>query len=106
MSSTTTNKQLLEQIRKEQRDNAEKMFQNAQIMSNFMNKQEGLNVKLISYLESNDATKQEGAIEKLDRVEKQLLNLESKIDKKIAYFTGAGLAVLTIGKWVISKIFI
>lgn len=106
MSETLTNKQLLEQIREEQRENAELMFQNAQMFSNFMNKQERLNTKLVGYLESNDATKQEGVIEKLGRVEKQVVDLKTSIDKKIAYFTGAGLVLVSVGKWVISKIFI
>lgn len=100
-----TSKEILQQIRQTQKENAEAFFKYAQNMSNFMNKQEGINAKFSQYLESNSATNQEGAIEKLDRVEKHLFKLEHKIEKKIAFFTGAGIAIWTIGKWAIAKLF-
>ena len=104
MSDTLTNKQLLEEIRREQKENAEMMFKNAQMFSNFMNAQESINTKWSIYLETSSTS--EGAITKLDRVEKELISLKTSIDKKIAYFTGAGIVVLTVGKWMISKIFV
>ena len=101
-----TNKQLLEQIRLEQKDSSEKFFEYAQTMSNFMNRQSELNIKWNNYLESNSATNQEGVVEKLDRVEKTLIEYKSSIDKKIAFVTGACIAVFSIGKWLIAKIFV
>ena len=102
MPKTLTNKQLLEEIRAEQRTNAEIMFKNAQIVSNFINKQEGLNAKWGIYLETSPTS--EGAITKLDRLEKNFTEMKNSIDKKIAYFTGAGVVILGIGQWIASKI--
>ena len=104
MSETLTNKQLLEEIRQEQRQNAEIMFKNAQIVSNFINKQESLNTKWSLYLETSATS--EGAITKIDRLEKNVSDMKNSIDKKIAYFTGAGIVVLSIGKWLVSKLVI
>ncbi len=101
-----TNKQLLEQIRTEQKENSARFFEYAQTMSNFMNRQSELNTKWDNYLESNAATNQEGAIEKLDRVANDVNDLKNSIEKKIAYFTGAGVVIFSVGKWLIAKIFI
>jgi len=104
MPETLTNKQLLEEIRAEQRVNADIMFKNAQIVSNFINRQESLNTKWSLYLETNATS--EGAISKLERLEGTVVEMKNSIDKKIAYFTGAGFVVITAGKWLISKLMI
>lgn len=101
-----TSKDLLRQISQDQKTNAEIQFKEAQRLSNFMNEQNTFNTRFTEYLENNSATNQEGAISKLDRVEKQLISLERKIDKKIAYFTGAGVVLFGLGKWLVAKIFI
>lgn len=101
-----TSKELLKEISKKQKEEAAVFFEFSQSVSNALNRQEGINTKFSQYLESNNATNQEGAIEKLDRVEKQLDTLEHKIDKKIAYFTGAGVVFFGLAKWLIAKIFI
>ncbi len=98
-----TSKDLLRQISQDQKTNAKQFFEYAQTMSNFMNKQSELNSKWDNYLESNKATNQEGAVEKLDRVDKNLTSLEQRINVKIAYFTGGFAVAMTIGKWVIAK---
>ena len=101
-----TSKDLLKQISQYQKANAEIQFKEAQRVSNFINEQNTFNNKFKPKSENNSATNKEGAISKLDRVEKQLISLEHKIDKKIAYFTGAGVIIFGIGKWLIGKIFI
>lgn len=113
MNSPQTNKEILtsilkvqEERAKEDRLKAKKQLEEAAAFSDFMNAQQGVNERLLGYLESNSATNQEGAIEKLDRLEKTVVDLTNSIDKKIAYFTGAGVVILGIGKWVVGKIFI
>lgn len=113
MNSEKTTKEILNSIlitqeerAKEDRLKARKQLEDAAAFSDFMNAQQGVNEKLLGYLESNSATNQEGAIEKLDRLEKAFTELKGSIDKKIAYFTGAGVVLISIGKWVATKIFI
>lgn len=101
-----TSKEILQEISTKQKEDAKAFFEYTKSVSHFINKQEGINSKFSQYLESNKATNQEGAIEKLDRVEKQLDSLERKIDKKIAYFTGAGVVLFGVAKWFVTKIFI
>lgn len=112
MNSEKTTKEILHSIlitqeerAKEDRLRARKQLEDAAAFSDFMNAQQGVNDKLLGYLESNSATNQEGAIEKLDRLEKSFNELRGSIDKKIAYFTGAGVVLLGIGKWAVAKIF-
>ena len=112
MNSEKTTKEILHSIlitqeerAKEDRLRAKKQLEDAAAFSDFMNAQQGVNDRLLGYLESNSATNQEGAIEKLDRLEKSFNELRGSIDKKIAYFTGAGVVLLGIGKWAVAKIF-
>ena len=119
MNSEQTTKQILHSIlvtqeerAKEDKLRAKKQLEDAARFSDFMNTQQDVNAELLvlnsqlkGYLESNSATNQEGAIEKLDRLEKSFNELRGSIDKKIAYFTGAGVVLLGIGKWAIAKIF-
>ena len=120
MNSPKTTKELLHSILLIQEERAiedkiraKKQIDEAAEISSFMNTQKNVNQELLrvnstlkGYLESNSATNQEGAIEKLDRLEKTVIGLKTSIDKKIAYFTGAGLVILGIGKWLLAKIFI
>lgn len=70
--------------------------------SNYENLQDKRYVKFESYLESDPKTKQEGAIEKLDRIEKSVNNLKIKA---VAFGT-AGAGILMAIKWIISKLMI
>jgi len=112
MNSPQTTKEILHSIlvtqeerAKEDRIRAKKQLEESAAFSDFMNTQRGVNDKLLGYLESNSATNQEGAIEKIDRLENAFMDLKNSIDKKIAYFTGAGVVLISIGKWVAEKIF-
>ena len=119
MNSEKTTKEILASIlitqqekAREDRIRAKKQLEEAAKFSDFMNTQQDVNAELLimnaqlkGYLESNSATNQEGAIEKLDRLERSFNELRGSIDKKIAYFTGAGVVLLGIGKWAIAKIF-
>jgi len=119
MNSPTT-KEILHSIlttqeekAREDRIRAKKQLEEAAKFSDFMNAQQDVNAELLllnaqlkGYLESNSATNQEGAIEKLDRLEKAFNELKGSIDKKIAFFTGAGVVLISVGKWIVAKIFI
>lgn len=113
MNSPQTTKEILHSIlitqeerAKEDRLKAKRQLEEAAAFSDFINAQQGVNDKLLGYLESNAATNQEGAIEKLDRLEKAFNELKGSIDKKIAFFTGAGVVLISVGKWLVAKIFI
>lgn len=120
MDSQQTTKELLHSIlftqeerAREDKIRARKQLDEAAEISSFMNAQKDVNQELLrvnatlkGYLESNSATNQEGAIEKLDRLEKTVIGLKTSIDKKIAFFTGSGLVILGISKWLITKIFV
>jgi len=101
-----TNKELLKEISRTQKEIAEKALQDAFMFSNFMNKQDDLNKevsehirKFSSYLETNSATNQEGGIAKIDRIEKKLTGLE----KKLAYVAGAAFVVFSFIKIIHSN---
>ena len=65
-----TNKDLLSTIAKNQLDNAMQL-------SNFINKQEGINEKLLGYLENNDKTNQVGVVQKQQELDRRVSSLET-----------------------------
>ncbi|MCP4355266.1 MAG: hypothetical protein GY793_06465 [Proteobacteria bacterium] len=101
-----SNKDLLSKVISQNNDLAKKQFELSLQFSDYQNKQELRFVKIESYLKSDSETNTEGAIEKLNRIDKKLTGLEKEIIKKSALFgVGASGIVLTL-KWVISKIII
>ena len=107
-----------EEVRKIQKQDAKIFLNHASEVSDFMNSQNKLNLefslansKFTTYLEGNKATNQKGAIESLNDVmtsvqdlKKDLNKIEHKLDRKIAYFTGAGLVLMYIIKWIFAKL--
>ena len=65
-----TNKDLLNDIAKNQLENAVQL-------SNFINKQEGINEKLLGYLENNDKTNQVGVVQKQQELDRRVSSLET-----------------------------
>jgi len=65
-----TNKDLLNTIAKNQLNNAIQL-------SNFINKQEGINEKLLGYLENNDKTNQVGVVQKQQELDRRVSRLET-----------------------------
>ena len=76
--SDLTNKQLLNEIIKEQRLQAVKQLQLSADFSIFMNKQEKFNQKIASLLYSDSDTNSEGYIEKQNKISERVLDLEVK----------------------------
>ena len=73
-----TNKQLLNEIIKEQKLQAVKQLQLSADFSVFMNKQEKFNQKIANLLYSDTDTNSEGYIEKQNKNTKRILDLEIK----------------------------
>jgi len=73
-----TNKFLLEEIHKEQREQAKKQLQLSADFSNFMNKQEAFNQKISSLLYSDSDTNSTGYIEDHNKLSERVLDLEVK----------------------------
>jgi N-acetylmuramoyl-L-alanine amidase CwlA len=101
-----SNKDLLSKVISQNTDLAKKQFELSLQFSKYQNAQELRFVKIESYLKSDSDTNTEGAIEKLNRIDKKLTGLEKEIIKKSALFgVGASGIVLTL-KWIIGKIII
>ena len=73
-----TNKQLLNEIIKEQKLQAVKQLQLSADFSVFMNKQEKFNQKIANLLYSDSDTNSEGYIEKQNKNTERILDLEIK----------------------------
>lgn len=83
-----TNKDLLNDIAKNQLENAIQL-------SNFINKQEGINEKLLGYLENNDKTNQVGVVQKQQELENRVSSLET--NKKV--MIGVAAILISITTW-------
>jgi hypothetical protein len=88
-----TNKELLNAI-------AKKQLQTAAQLSSFINKQEGINEKLLGYLENNDKTNQVGVVQKQQELNIRVETLETH--KKI--IVGVSAALFSFFAWIISLI--
>mgnify|MGYP003632039647 CR=1 len=88
-----TNKQLLNEIIKEQRLQAQKQLQLAADFSAYMNKTDLKFNEILSLLESNDKTKQKGVIEQVSLNTDDISKI--KTDKKIVYSFGIAIAFLS-----------
>jgi len=73
-----TNKFLLEEIHKEQKEQAQKQLQLSADFSNFMNKQEAFNKRVTSLLYSDTDTNSTGYIESHNKLSERVLDLEVK----------------------------
>jgi capsid portal protein len=76
--NSLTNKDLLNEIIKEQKLQAVKQLQLSADFSTFMNKQESFNQKISSLLYSDSDTNSEGYIEKQNKNTERILELEIK----------------------------
>lgn len=83
---------------------AQKQLEDALEFSDYKNKQELKWQKIELYLESNPDTNQEGAIEKLSRIDKKLTTLEKEFIKKSAAIGGVTATALFFIKWAFGKI--
>ena len=88
-----TNKQLLNEIIKEQRLQAQKQLQLAADFSAYINKTDLKFNEILSLLESNDKTKQKGVIEQVSLNTDDISKI--KTDKKIVYSFGIAIAFLS-----------
>lgn len=83
-----TNKDLLNTIAKNQ-------LENAMQLSNFINKQEGINEKLLGYLENNDKTNQVGVVQKQQELDRRVSSLETY--KKV--LVGVAVVFASVTAW-------
>lgn len=106
--SSETNKILLNRIEEKldtvTKEVAEMKLEMALKFSNFQNSQDQRYLKLETYLQSDPATNQEGAIEKLDRIEKSVQDLETNAKIQGAKYGGAISVIVSVLWWIISKV--
>ena len=76
-----TQKELINEIREEQKRMAIEQLKLATNLSIFMNKQDLFNQKVIDILETNPMTKRKGIVEELENVKSDVEDL--KTDKKV-----------------------
>ena len=106
-----THKELLNEILRQQIDNAATLKQNALTqlefaakVSDFMNKQSLHNNRIKHLLESDSSTNQEGLVEKVNKIEHNFEKYKNNNNKKIAFISGVAISLYSIGKWVMVKI--
>tara|TARA_R100000541_G_C1844188_1_gene76449 strand:+ start:44 stop:358 length:315 start_codon:yes stop_codon:yes gene_type:complete len=102
--SNQTNKELLELVLIQTKENAKNQLNFAGKVSTFMNEQNLFNAEIKGYLESNDRTNQKGLVEqvKVNTYEINEIKTEKKVDKaKIGVIGVIVGAILTF----VSKIF-
>jgi len=83
-----TNKDLLNTI-------AKKQLENAVQLSDFINKQEGINERLLGYLENNHKTNQVGVVQKQQELNDRVSSLET--NKKV--MIGIAAIFISITTW-------
>ena len=104
MADRTTNKDLLNKVIEQNKELAQKQFEIALQFSDFQNKQELRFQKIENYLKSDKDTNQEGAIEKIERIDRKLTNLDTEVKVKSAKVAGFVVAIASLIKWGLSKI--
>ena len=97
MADGLTNKELLNKVIEQ---NTELRVQ----FNDFQNKQELRFLKIENYLKSDNDTNQEGAIEKIERIDKKLSNLDTEVRVKSAKVAGFVVAIASVVKWGLSKL--
>lgn len=95
-----TNKELLEIILNQTKENAKNQLNFAGKVSAFMNEQYLFNADVRSHLESNSKTNQKGLVEQVYINTKDIESIitDKKIERKIWGISGAALG--TLGGWV------
>lgn len=108
-----TNKELLKEILRQQQDNAKTLTENAFIqhqfsesVSNFMNDQSLHNNRIKSLLETDPTTQKLGVVEDLNILKYNFNSYKESLNKKIAFMSGGVVVLYTLGKWVVTKIFV
>lgn len=108
-----TQKELLKEIIKYQETNANTLKENAKRqldfaadVSDFMNKQYLHNTRIRGFLESDSTTNQEGLIEKVNRLEKDINGIKSTTNKRMAFIAGITAVIVPAGKWLLTKLFL
>mgnify|MGYP003667858867 FL=1 len=104
MVERITNKELLNKVIEQNTELSKKQFELSLQFSDFQNKQELRFLKIENYLKSDNDTNQEGAIEKIERIDKKLSNLDTEVKVKSAKVAGFVVAIASLIKWGISKI--
>jgi len=88
-----TNKEILTEILQEQKSQAKKQLQLSADFSTHINKTDIKFSEILAHLESNEKTNQKGIIEQV-AVNKDDIS-SFKTDKKIVYFAGLGIAIIS-----------
>lgn len=101
-----SNKELLSRVIDQNTDLAKKQFEMSLDFSAYMNKQETRFVKIEGYLKSDSETNTEGAIEKLNRIEKWIQDLDTKSKLQSTKYGIAGAGIIIALKWIVTKIII
>ena len=104
MEEVMTNKELLNKVIEQNNELSKKQFELSLQFSELENKQELRFLKIENYLKSDNDTNQEGAIEKIERIDKKLSNLDTEVKVKSAKVAGFVVAAATVIKWLIGRI--
>ena len=83
---------------------SQQVYDMAAEFSAFMNKQEGVNDKILGYLENNPNTDQKGYIAKVDKNSKDIKEIKDKWYKATTVAVVASAAATWIGKYIWDKI--
>ena len=110
--SIDINRELLKDILRQQNCNAKTLKESAVIqyefsarVSTFMNNQELHNHRIKSLLESDPSTNKEGLVEEFNILKNDFNTYKNNNNRKIAFASGIIIAVFSISKWIVTKIF-
>jgi len=104
MEEGMTNKELLNKVIEQNNELSKKQFELSLQFTELENKQELRFLKVENYLKSDNETNQEGAIEKIERIDKKLSNLDTEVKVKSAKVAGFVVAIASIIEWAVSKL--
>ena len=99
-----TQKELITEIREEQKVMASKQLQLSADFSTFMNKQDAFNQKITDLLETNPLTKRKGVVEDLEDLKVRTEKIETS-RKVTAGKVAIGITILTIVGSLALKLF-
>jgi len=99
-----TQKELITEIREEQKVMASKQLQLSADFSNFMNKQDAFNQKITDLLETNPLTKRKGVVEDLEDLKVRTEKIETS-RKVTAGKVAIGITILTFIGGLALKLF-
>lgn len=101
-----SNKDLLSKVINQNTDLAKKQFELSLQFSDYQNSQDKRFTKIERYLTSDSETNTEGAIEKLNRIEKWIQDLDTKSKIQSTKYGIAGAGIIIALKWIVTKIII